>query len=463
MYTEYYLSNNSSMPDSLSSQLSQFAKSQSATFHWWAGLSGGVDSVVLLHLLASIRSQFPEVTLKAIHINHGLQSEADDWAMKCEQLCHALDIELISKKVQVETLTRKGIERQAREARWKEFDQIVEPGGALWLAHHKDDQVETLMLNLLRGCGVQGAGAMRACRQRTRYQVLRPLLNISKHELVEYAEQQGLDWVEDPSNLQLDLRRNFLRQQILPQVESQWPGYKEPLFRFTEIMQQSSELLSEIAEQDLTSVEDDVKHSLNIDALATFSKSRICNLLMHWLSTQSVYAPPQARLEEFVRQLLLSHSSSNTELLLGDYCLKQSSRRLHLVPVEELQPVSYSLQWQDMSRPLLIESLDKAVHCRRNAERGVRLPTRSEKVSVRSRQGGEHCWPHYRNRSSSLKKILNELAVPEWQRDKIPLIFYNETLVCAAGYFYDKDHFAQPGFAVEYLLSDLSLTHPDSD
>lgn len=462
MYTEFYLSINS-MPDSLSSQLSQFAKRQSATFHWWVGLSGGVDSVALLHLLASIRSEFPEVTLKAIHVNHGLQAEADDWAVECEQLCLAFNVELISKKIQVETSTRKGVERLAREARWKVFDEVVEPGGALWLAHHKDDQVETLLLNLLRGCGVQGAGAMRACRQRAHYQVLRPMLNIAKQSLIEYAKQQGLDWVDDPSNQQLDLRRNFLRQQILPQVESQWPGCREPLLRFTEIMQQSSELLNEIAEQDLLSVEDDMRHSLNIEALATLSKSRISNLLMHWLSTQCVYAPPQARLDEFVRQLMLSRSSSNTELLLGDYCLKQSSKRLHLVPVEALKPVSFSLPWQDLSKPLLIEPLNKTVHCRKNANRGVRLPTQSEKVTVRSRQGGEHCWPHYRNRSSSLKKIFNELEVPEWQRDKVPLIFYNETLVCAAGYFYDKNHFAQPGFAVEYLLNDLSLTTPDSD
>jgi tRNA(Ile)-lysidine synthase len=185
--------------------------------------SGGMDSSVLLHALAQIPAARAR-GLRAIHVDHGLHVDSRRWSAHCEAFAHALDVPLVVHAVSVERKTGSGLEDAARTARFGAFARLLLPGEILALAQHRDDQAETILLKLLRGAGPEGLGGMRTLRQFAHGNLWRPLLEMSRHTLIEYARQHDLRWIEDPSNADTRLRRNFLRREILPRLSEHWPG-----------------------------------------------------------------------------------------------------------------------------------------------------------------------------------------------------------------------------------------------
>ncbi len=420
---------------------------------WWLGLSGGVDSVLLLHALAPLAKEF-NCELVALHIHHGLSAHADQWLMHCHNICAQLNVQFVAERVQLSNETRQGIERKARNARWQVFDAQLSKNDCLWLAHHQDDQVETLLLNLLRGTGVQGASAMQAEDHRRAYTVLRPFLGVSKNHIIEQATLRQLSWIHDESNDSLELRRNYLRHQVLPAIELQWPGYRQSLTRFCDHMQSTQELIDELAEQDLNQF-DDHRRCLSLNTLLLFSGDRQKNILRYWLKPKVSYLPSQSQLDELMLQLRDSSSASKVELCWGEWVLKQSSEALYFIHRRELQQVDYELPWPNVSQSLTINAINQSLTAVPNAQVGVRLPFENEIVLVRSRQGGEQCWPANRDKATSLKKVFNEYKIPDWQRDKIPLIFYNDQLVAAVGLFYCKPFLSDGQSSHEFLIKNI--------
>lgn len=266
--------------------------------HLRVGFSGGVDSVVLLHLLAQLAPEFP-FTLSALHVHHGLNPQADAWADFCLAFCKRRRIPCEVARVKVPKKSAAGLEASARKAR---YAALCRPDAdAVALAHHLDDQAETVLFQLLRGGEPRALAAMPEARRHEGMLLLRPLLNAPKSELIAYARRHRLKWVEDDSNLDTALSRNALRQDILPLLEKHFPDYRERLAGVSRRMAEVAALLENMAGQDRTA---HPENALDCNDLKSLPEARARNLLAHFLRAQGAALPRPAALSEMLRQLL---------------------------------------------------------------------------------------------------------------------------------------------------------------
>lgn len=380
-------------------------------------LSGGVDSVLLLHLLAELAPS-RSLSLCACHVHHGLSPRADDWAAFCAGLCQALGVPLRVMRVTVPADDPAGLEGAARQRRYAALAQAAQDSGAAWVvtAHHRDDQAETLLLNLLRGAGVHGTAAMPAVRPLEPVRLLRPLLDVSRVQLLEAARARGLAWVDDDSNADLALGRNFLRHDILPRLEARWPGSAAGLAQAAGRFAEAAELLDALARADLAGAPQvavpGAPHTLALAALSGLSEPRARNLLRHWLRGAGVAAPPARRLQEWLRQL--REGGAAPEMRLQGWLALRYREALVLLPDDDGPHGAQS--WQG----------EPSLPWGRGEVRFVTVPggLRLEglAVEVRGRRPGDRFRPRPGAPSRSLKNLLQEAGVPPALRARLPLL-----------------------------------------
>ncbi|MDX9995516.1 MAG: tRNA lysidine(34) synthetase TilS [Rhodocyclaceae bacterium] len=295
--------------------------------HLVLGLSGGIDSIVLLHALAAARSGTPAAfSLAALHVHHGLSVNADRWEAFCRGLCERLDVPFACAHVIVERGSADGLEGAARRARHAAF--VASAADWVVLAQHRDDQAETLLFNLLRGTGMAGAAAMRERSGR----LLRPLLPVGRADIEAYARQHGLDWVEDESNADLRHARNFLRHRVLPELHGRFPAAAKNMAAAAARFAEALALLDALARIDLDGTED---FPLDIACLDRLDEARARNVLRYLLARRQVMIPGEARLAEAVRQMRSAGPDRHPALVFGDRRLYRRRGRLYLEPVGE--------------------------------------------------------------------------------------------------------------------------------
>lgn len=277
----------------------------------YIGLSGGCDSVLLTHLLASL--DWP-AGISAIHVHHGLSPHADAWADFCTACCEQLGLPLQCVRVEVDRHSGQGLEAAARTARYAAFAAHLPPQANLLLAQHRGDQAETVLFNLLRGSGVAGTAGMRALRVWQGRRILRPLLGVPRGDIEVAARERGLRWVEDESNADQGFSRNFLRHQVMPLLGGRFPGAEAALARAADNFREAAELLDELAAADWQQVAVDGKARLA--DLRTLSPARLKNLLRWRLQSLGWQLPVADRLDEFVRQLMTAAPDRHPELRL---------------------------------------------------------------------------------------------------------------------------------------------------
>lgn len=285
------------------------------------GLSGGCDSVVLLHLLAGLGYSG---RLSAIHVNHGLSPHADRWARFCAEFCGQREIPLKIEIVSIDRQSGLGLEAAARAARYAAFADCA--ADCLLLAQHRGDQAETVLFNLLRGCGVTGAAAMPVERPLGRMRLLRPLLGVSRGELEAYALANGLRWIDDESNADTRLSRNFLRHDVLPGIVQRFPSAESALAQAAANFAEAGVLLDDLADQDWQVVADG--EAATIKALRGLSLPRLKNLLRRRLRLAGWRVPVASRLDEFSRQLLTAAPDRHPELQLPEGVMRVVGGRL---------------------------------------------------------------------------------------------------------------------------------------
>lgn len=285
------------------------------------GLSGGCDSLVLLHLLSRLGLGS---RLSAVHVHHGLSPNADYWADFCSGFCARLGVMLQVKRVGVDLRSGQGLEAAARAARYAAFSACKQ--FTFFLAHHQGDQAETLLFNLLRGSGVTGAAAMADQRQHGELRILRPLLNISRSLLEAYALSNELSWIEDESNADTTLTRNFLRHQVLTVINQRFPVAEQNLAQAARNFAEAGELLDELALADWQMASDG--DALQLAHLRTLSAQRIKNLLRFRLRQLTWQAPVATRLDEFVRQVMTAGPDRHPELKLVAGIMRAGKGRL---------------------------------------------------------------------------------------------------------------------------------------
>jgi tRNA(Ile)-lysidine synthase len=389
------------------------------------GLSGGVDSIVLLDCLRELSRKL-RFRLAALHVNHQLSPDAARWSAFCRRLCRARGIPFES--VAVKVPRGPDLEAAARAARYEAFAR--QPCDFIVLAHHRDDQVETLLLQLLRGAGVKGLAAMPVLRKaKGAPSILRPLLDSTREEILAHASERGLKWVEDESNRDTRLRRNFLRHEILPAIARRFPSYRVTLARSARHLAEASRLLDEVAAKDgATGLKDG---TLAMRVLRRLPPARARNLLRYFLTDGGVSAPSTARLEEALRQALAAKQGARMVVDLGGAYLTRFGDRLHVVRAG--RPQRYSRRWRGEAKVALPEAGGILTFTRKKGA-GIDVERlRSGVVTIRPRAGGERMQPDRRRPRRSLKNLLQEAKMPPWQRERLPLLFCGEDLVWVPG------------------------------
>ena len=405
------------------------------------GLSGGVDSVVLLHLLAALVPRH-SWQLTALHVHHGISGHADEWASFCEELCARCDIPLRIERVDISPLRKMGVEAAARELRHaalarRRVDFVA-------LAHHRDDQAETLLLQLLRGAGVRGASAMAPVRPRCgKPALLRPLFDVTRAELLDYAARQALQWVDDESNADDGHPRNFLRHRMLPVLEKRFPAYRETLARSARHFAEASELLDQLAQQDMQGALRD--GGLDVARLQSLDALRGKNLLRYFIARHSAMLPESARLQEMLRQLCGARGEASICIRFGGWRIGRFRGLAYVFPELPAPPADFCVDWQGEAE-LSLPELGGILRLVRFTGQGASLEKlRQGKLTLQLRRGAERFRPDAKRPVRSLKNLLQEHAVPPWQRDSLPLLYCGEILVAVPGIGINCAYQAAPG------------------
>jgi tRNA(Ile)-lysidine synthase len=391
---------------------------------WRIAFSGGLDSTVLLHLLACLARTQSLPALSAIHVHHGLQAVADAWPAHCRRVCAALGVPL--QVVSVQVRPGASVERAARDARYAAFIAATQRNEVLLTGQHRDDQAETLLFRLLRGAGARGLAAMPRQRPLGQGHLLRPLLDVSRAELENYAAEQGLDWIEDPSNNDLRYARNYLRQRVLPVLSAQWPQASLTLARSAAHLSEAQGLLDELAQIDLHHARTPGAfdwlglQSLELAPLRALSPARQRNALSHWLAPLTTLPDSDHWLGWASLRDAQQDARPIWRLAGGE--LHRAGGRIWWLSDHWLRPVSGSVAWPQADQPLSLPG---------NGRVTLRGKAPAGPLRICYRQGGEVLEMPGRGHRD-LKRLLNERGVPAFVRGRLPLLYQGEQLVAVA-------------------------------
>lgn len=406
-------------------------------------LSGGVDSIVLLDILAGLAERHP-LHLRALHVNHHISAHAEEWAHFCRQRCGELGVPCAVVDVRVERVGV-GPEAAARHARHAVLR--AQRADALLLAHHLDDQAETVMLQLLRGSGVPGLSAMPQVREDPSGGApwVRPLLDIPRARILAHARRRELRWVDDDSNADVDLDRNFLRLDVLPRIAARFPGYRETLARAARNLAEADALLTELARQDAGIATDalDAADALPVESLRRLDDARARNLLRWFIARQGARAPARERLQEGLRQLLDAERDRHPRFLVEGGELRRHAERIEFVPALPEVPGGWRLGWQGETFVELPFALG-SVRFDRVRGTGLRRAALDAGAALALRAGGERLQLSGTRPRRALKDLLREARLAPWQRERLPLLFIGEALAWVPGVGWDCEFAAAP-------------------
>lgn len=354
----------------------------------WVALSGGRDSVALLTATArALARHCPDIQLRVVHVNHHLQSAATSFEQFCTLYCDRLQVPLVVQHVEVDPRDG-GLEQSARHARYAAFTELLDTTDVLWLAHHADDQAETLLLRLMRGSGVKGLSAMPAVRALGKGMLMRPLLQLPQSALIDYAVQQGLEWCEDPSNAELHQDRNYLRHQVLPALQARWPEAISAICCTANHMRASDDAMSVWADEWWATHAQQTR--VPVAALRAVSIAQQQLLVRRALERQGLPMPPKARLATLLSQL----SAERGEVTWPEVAARIWRRHLYLEQAEPSAalPEDLPARWQ------LAPSQGTATS-----------------LEMRPRRGGETLYVNGCHRG--LKALFQRYEIPPWRRE----------------------------------------------
>ncbi len=404
--------------------------------------SGGLDSTVLAHAL----SQNSGVPVLAIHVDHQMQSDSADWSEHCARTATALNIDFRSLRVNVQLESGKGPEASARDARYSALHAQLSSNDWLLSAHHREDQAETLLLNLIRGSGPAGVAGIGEIRRFGPGWLVRPMLNVDRANILQYATDRGLEWVEDPSNTDRRFDRNFLRHEVLPRLKSRWPDIAARLQRSAGHAGEASQLLVELAAIDLESI-GSRSERLPIDGLSGLSAARRRNVIRYALRDCGLSTPTTLQLDRVLKEVISARVDAQPLVSWPGASVRRYRNGLYLLP-ETLAEVVASV-------PVSGEKLELGtglgtLRFEPGADIGIAAQLFGDGLTVRPRVGGEEIQPQGQSHTRKLKKLLQEAGVVPWMRDRLPLLYSGERLVAVGDLWLAEDAVAKPGVAVRW-------------
>lgn len=393
--------------------------------------SGGRDSSVLLHALAQV-PEAREFGLRALHVDHGLHRESSDWAAHCARFCEALDVPLVALRINVDGTSGEGIEAAARKARYGAFEESLHDGEWLALAHHRDDQVETVLLKLLRGAGPDGLAGMRARRPLGRGTLWRPLLETRRDELDRYAMSHGIKFLNDPANRDQRFARNLVRHELIPLLERHWPHAGTAILHSARLCRAAADHLAREADAALALLQREHR-SLDADGWCGLPEALRAPVLDRWLREQDLPVPPDAQRRELARQGSTAAEDAVPCVAWPGAEVRIWDGRLHASPPLPALPADWKSPWSgeplelpDGCGKLLTRTADSA-----SPARAIFEPP----LEVRLRHGGERIKPDGDAHRRELRDLFQQARVAPWVRTRCPLIYEHEELIAVADWW----------------------------
>ena len=403
----------------------------------WVALSGGVDSTALLAALAATRSGVG--SLRAVHVDHGLNPQSRAWSRSCRRLAHRLQVPLRVLRVEVDGGRGESVEQAARVARYRALGALLRPGEVLLTAHTQDDQLETVLLQLFRGCGLPGLAAMPALAAFGSSWLARPLLSFTRAQLECWLAHERLPVLTDPSNADTRFDRNYLRLQVLPAVRARWGSVGAAVARTARHAAEGQGLLEVLGRADVERASDGAM--LSVRALRALDLPRRRNALRYWIAARGYTLPDARRLEQIAGPMLAARPDAHPLLVWGSARLERHGERLMLrpahpaaAPFESPAPIAWDLE---VSRRLELPHGCGALELRPDAHGPLDLDALGSRLRVEWPRGGERLRVHPGGVRRALKRLLQEARVPPAERARVPLLFRDSVLIAAGDLWID--------------------------
>ena len=434
-------------PDFLLGRLAELEEIGGFPKRYVVAFSGGLDSTVLLHALVASRESHGR-KLVAVYVDHGLQRQSAAWGEHCQAFAAAHDIEFVSRQVAVDPDSGQGLEAAARDARYATLRNLLEPGDWLLSAHHQDDQAETVLLNLMRSSGPAGLAGIQPCRRFAAGWLVRPLLDTPRGELQAYADATELEPITDPSNLDQQFDRNYLRHEVLPRFEARWPDAARRIRRSATLAGEAAALLADLAEVDAANL-GDRPDRLSVSGLQSLGGPRQRNMLRHTVQRLGLPVPGAVHLEKIVTELVLAREDAQPLVAWPGARARRYRDQLYLLPADDLEPPTADVITIRGERVALPGGLGMLVF-EKGARHGLADAVVERGLTLRYRVGGEKFHPENHEHTKKLKKLLQEEGVVPWMRDQIPLVFAGEDLVAVGDLWFAADAVSEPGTAIRW-------------
>ena len=403
--------------------------------------SGGSDSTALLLLFKELQSRH-NLAFDAIHVNHQLHSDAPEWENHCRNLCREFGIDLITKRVDASMYTGHGPEAYARKLRYEVFAGLMKQDEILVTAHTEDDLAETLLLQLLRGSGVEGVAAIPRFRQFATGYIYRPLLGINKNQLENYLRDIKVSWVFDSSNQDSNLDRNYLRAKVMPLLSERWPAITRVFRRSAENFSDTADLLVEIAEMDMDTVLDRDSNCLDLEFLNKLSSARQNNLLRHWLKNNGVTQLSRKLISSIHNEVIAAELDRNPEVRVGNKVITRYRGRIYLIE-DKSQPATEKDYYEWDSHQDLDLGFGRLNACMTSGDGIADKYIHNKKLMVCFRKEGERIRLRGRAGTRALKDLFQQAGIPPWERSRTPLIYIDNKLAAVAGHWTSADFIAE--------------------
>ncbi|WP_028772261.1 tRNA lysidine(34) synthetase TilS [Shewanella waksmanii] len=420
--------------------------------------SGGVDSAVLCHGLAQYAQAQPQFQYLLVHVHHGLNPAADSWVAHCHQQALQYQLPFKCQRVTLTLGARISTEAAARDARYGVFTELVNPGDVLLTAHHQDDQLETVLLALKRGLGPKGLAAMGQVQTFAQQAwLVRPLLSVSREQIEAAAKQHQIGHIEDDSNHDTQYDRNFLRHEIIPRLKERWSAISVTSSRSAALCAQQQTLLDEVVSERLPAL---IEHNaalgkpcMDLSLLAKHSEHWQAVYLRAFIEACGFNPPSQAQLQNLLLQVLHAKSDAQINIVLNGLLAKRYQQRLYLLEAKHYQqPLSVDSgvifdvnEHKTQQQIAVSDGSCIRIHRLENTS-GLKLPNSTQQVSIQfGAPGSTVVHPSTRQKSRELKKVWQEFAVPPWERSRVPLVYFDDKLVCAVGYWIEKAYLSRKG------------------
>ncbi|QHH92984.1 tRNA lysidine(34) synthetase TilS [Acinetobacter gyllenbergii] len=417
------------------------------------GCSGGMDSMLLLYLMSEL---FPTQT-RAIYIDHQLQSRSDEWGRLVQQHADALNIACIVQKVSVEA---GNLEQQARDARYQAYRQHLTSNEFLVLAHHQQDQAETLLLRLFSGAGVNGLAAMQQLDVRQEMTIWRPFLELSRDQIEQWAMQLGFDYVTDPSNHDTYYDRAWCREQLWPMLQQRFPKMQAAIARSSYLMQDAAEILDQVLQADWQQCATD--HQLDLIKLAQLSAARQRQLLSAWMKGNDQYRPSYDMVQRLQHEVILAKPDAQATLHFNQHYFVRYQKKIYRLTKAERYAEKISISPKVVMQPCQI---DETIHVAAGKFKiesqvmGLSTQLLNRELTLISRQGGEKIHLYGRVGHWPLKKAIQEAQILPWLRHTIQILVVDNVMLgvfSPKGFWLAQSDYLEQGGWQPSLISDCN-------